>query len=77
MQQPRMPDYEEICRRWHQATVANHPIKWDAIMRWLAAEAVMAKIDGLPELSESMTVLSNLAHRHAMDLWPQEEQVAA
>lgn len=77
MPEPRMPNYDEICRRWHHATVANHPIQWDAIMHWLAAEAVMAKVDSLPELAESMTVLSNLAHRHAMDLWPQEDRAAA
>ena len=74
-----MLDYEELTRRWHQAIVRNNPMAWEAMSQWLGAEAVMASVDGLPELHESMTVLSNLAHRHALDLYPQREldEVAA
>jgi hypothetical protein len=72
-----MPDYPEICLRWHQATVRNSITAWRAIMTWLAAESMFAACENLHETADSMRVLSDLALQHALDLQPQRELEAA
>lgn len=71
------PDWEEITRRWHQATVANHLLKWHAISYWLASISMMCTVDAMPEAAESMRVLSDLALQHSLDLQPERELQAA
>lgn len=71
------PDYNEICQRWHQATVANNYLKWRAISSWLAAVSIMCNVDGMPEAGESVRVASDLAMQHALDIQPAQEMEAA
>lgn len=77
-----MPDFipldpDEICRRWHRATVANNLLQWRALSHLLAAEAGMCLPSGKREVGGDMAALSNLAHQHAMDLQPQHEMEPA
>lgn len=77
MNQVTPPDYNEITRRWHSATVANNYLMWQAIAKWLAATSLMCTVDGLPDAAESMRVISDLAMQHASDLVPARELEAA
>lgn len=70
-------DPDELCRRWHQATVANSLLQWRSLSHWLAFEAAMCLGSGLRWICDDMAELSNLAHRHALDLQPAAELEAA
>lgn len=67
----------EICRRWHQATVANNMLQWRSLSHLLAAEASMCLSDGWPGHADEAAALSNLAHQRALDLQPQDEMEPA
>lgn len=71
------PDYAEIIKRWHMATVANSLLKWRAVSSWLAAVSIMCSVDEMPEAAASMRVLSDLAMQHALDLQPMQRLEAA
>lgn len=68
---PLRPD--QLCLRWHQATVANDLRQWRALSQLLAAEAGMHTSAMQRDMADGMATLSNLAHQHALDLQPQEE----
>lgn len=77
MQTVTPPDYAEITKRWHQATVANNYLVWRSVSSWLAAVSIMCDVDGMPEASASVRAASDLAYQHAMDLQPVDELEAA
>lgn len=66
-------DPDEICRRWHQATVANNLLQWRALSHLLAAEAKMCKDAGLHGTGEAMCILSGVARQRSLDLQPGRE----
>lgn len=70
-------DHDELCRRWHQATVANSLPQWRSLSHLLAAEAAMCLAAGLRGLGDDMAELSNLARQRALDLQPQHEMEPA
>lgn len=70
-------DPDELCRRWHRATVANNLLQWRSFSHWLAAEAAMCLDSMRRDLANDMAELSNLAHQHALDLQPQHEMEPA
>lgn len=72
-----LPTDAEICKRWHLATVRNCLMTWQAVSTWLAAEALMASVDGFQDIFSELTTLSNVALRRALDLQPERETEAA
>jgi len=70
-------DPETLCRRWHQATVANRLLTWRALSHFLAAEAAMCLGAGLRGPADDMAALSNVARQRALDLQPAAELEAA
>lgn len=70
-------DYDEICHRWHQATVRNDLRTWLAIGYWLSAEAAVANADKRLNISDDMATISAVAMQRAKDLQPQREMEAA
>jgi hypothetical protein len=70
-------DPAELCRRWHQATVANDLRQWHSLSHLLAAEAAMCLNNKLRAPADDMAALSNLARQRALDLQPQEEMEPA
>lgn len=73
-----MPEFipiepDELCRRWHQAIVANDLLQWRALSHLLADEALMCLTDGWREYGDEAAALSDLAHQRALDLQPQQE----
>jgi len=70
-------DPDTLCRRWHQATVANSLPQWHSLSHLLAAEASMCLGDGLAATCDDMAALSNVARQRALDLQPVAELEAA
>ena len=70
-------DPDELCRRWHQATVANDLRQWHSLSHLLAAEASMCLANKQRDMVDGMGTLSNLARQRALDLQPQEEMEPA
>ena len=68
-----MPDYDEICRRWAEADARESIIAWNALRSWMAAESLLALVNELGELADSMATLSGLARQRAIDLEPMRE----
>lgn len=67
------PDWQKICARWHQATVANSLTQWHALAEYLAGIAIMCAIDAMPDAEDSTRTLSDLALQRAFDLQPEAE----
>lgn len=65
--------FDELCIRWHRATVANSLLQWRALSHLLEAEAMMCVANDLTVPGDGLAALSRLAHRHALDLQPQPE----
>lgn len=77
-----MPEFipiepDELCRRWHQATVANSLLQWRALSHLLAAEATMFLTNKQRPLTDDMAALSNLARQRALDLQPKHDREPA
>lgn len=72
--QPNTPnEWMEVCLRWSQALRRANVFAWREIAHWLAAEAIMARLDGGDDAADDMTAASDLAYRHYLDLMPQAE----
>jgi len=69
-----MPDYDDICARWHEAVIANHLLKWRAIAAWLKSVSLMYEADAMDDAADSMRTLSEVAHRRALDLQPVRDE---
>jgi hypothetical protein len=70
-------DPATLCRRWHQATVANSLLQWRSLSHLLAAEAAMCLGARLRGPADDMAALSNVARQRSLDLQPAAELEAA
>ena len=59
---------DELCLRWHQATVRNNLMAWRAMSYWIAAASMTAEVDGKPEEADGLRMLSDLAMQYVADL---------
>lgn len=67
---------DELCLRWHQATVRNCMLTWHALAYWLAAESLNAEIDYQHQAAADASLLSDLAMQRVQDLAPHLEAAA-